>query len=106
MMKAMGIWGVFVIAFADSALIGMPVDFVIATYVYHDRRRILLYVALAALASAVGSIPLYLIGYAGGEKVLRKRYFRRAFSEDPSLVRASRVLGLDVPGNAAASVAV
>ena len=65
-MKVLGIWGVFVIAFADSALLGMPVDFVVATYVYHDRKRLILYVAMAALASALGSIPLYVIGYLGG----------------------------------------
>jgi membrane protein YqaA with SNARE-associated domain len=79
MMKLLGIWGVFVIAFADSALIGMPVDFIVATYVYQDRKRILLYVAMAALGSALGSIPLYLIGYAGGEKVLRKRISEERF---------------------------
>jgi len=73
LMKVLGIWGVFVIAFADSALLGMPVDFVVATYVFQDRARMLLYVAMASLGSAVGSIPLYLIGYLGGEKVLRKR---------------------------------
>lgn len=72
-MKTLGIWGVFVIAFADSALLGMPVDFIVATYVYQDRRRMLLYVAMASLGSALGSIPLYIIGYLGGEKVLRKR---------------------------------
>ncbi len=79
LMKLLGIWGVFVIAFADSALLGMPVDFVVATYVYHDRRRLLLYVALASLASALGSIPLYIIGYLGGEKVLRKRISEERF---------------------------
>lgn len=73
LMKVLGIWGVFVIAFADSALLGMPVDFIVATYVYQDRRRFLLYVAMASLGSALGSIPLYIIGYLGGEKVLRKR---------------------------------
>jgi membrane protein YqaA with SNARE-associated domain len=73
LMKVLGIWGVFVIAFADSALLGMPVDFIIATYVYQDRARMLLYVAMASLGSALGSVPLYLIGYLGGEKVLRKR---------------------------------
>jgi membrane protein YqaA with SNARE-associated domain len=73
MMKLLGIWGVFVIAFADSALLGMPVDFIVATYVYQDRKRMLIYVAMASLGSALGSIPLYLIGYLGGEKVLRKR---------------------------------
>ncbi|HEV2400791.1 MAG TPA: VTT domain-containing protein [Candidatus Sulfotelmatobacter sp.] len=79
LMKVLGIWGVFVIAFADSALLGMPVDFIVATYVYQDRKRMLLYVAMASLGSALGSIPLYLIGYAGGEKVLRKRISEERF---------------------------
>lgn len=69
----LGIWGVFLIAFADSALLGMPVDAMVAAYVYQDHKRFLLYVVLASLGSAIGSIPLYLIGYLGGEKVLRKR---------------------------------
>jgi membrane protein YqaA with SNARE-associated domain len=79
LMKALGMWGVFVIAFADSALLGMPVDFIVATYVYRDRKRMLLYVAMAALGSALGSIPLYIIGYLGGEKVLRKRISEARF---------------------------
>ena len=73
LMKVIGIWGPFVIAFADSALLGMPVDFIVATYVYRDHQRMLLYVAMASLGSALGSIPLYILGYVGGEKVLRKR---------------------------------
>ena len=79
LMKVLGVWGVFVIAFADSALIGMPVDFVVATYVHQDRHRMLLYIVMAALGSALGSIPLYLIGYAGGETVLRKRISEERF---------------------------
>jgi membrane protein YqaA with SNARE-associated domain len=78
-MKVLGIWGPFVIAFADSALLGMPVDFVVATYVYHDPKRFLLYVAMASLGSALGSIPLYIIGYYGGEKLLRKRLSEERF---------------------------
>jgi membrane protein YqaA with SNARE-associated domain len=79
LMKVLGIWGPFVIAFADSALLGMPVDFIVATYVYQDRRRLLLYVAMASLGSALGSIPLYIVGYLGGEKVLRKRISEERF---------------------------
>ncbi len=79
LMKVLGIWGVFVIAFADSALLGMPVDFVVATYVYQDRKRLILYVVIASLGSALGSVPLYLIGYLGGEKVLRKRISEERF---------------------------
>lgn len=79
LMKVLGIWGAFVIAFADSALLGMPVDFVVATYVHQDRGRFLLYIAMASLGSALGSIPLYVIGYLGGEKVLRKRISEERF---------------------------
>ena len=79
LMKVLGIWGVFVIAFADSALFGMPVDFIVATYVHQDRHRMLLYVVMASLGSALGSIPLYILGYVGGEKVLRKRISEERF---------------------------
>jgi len=72
---------VFAIAFADSALLGMPVDAIIAVYVYQDHRRLLFYVLMASLGSALGSIPLYIIGYLGGEKVLRKRISEERFLE-------------------------
>jgi len=77
----LGIWGVFAIAFADSALLGMPVDAIVAFYVYQDHRRLLLYVVMASLGSALGSIPLYIIGYVGGEKVLRKRISEERFQQ-------------------------
>src|SRR6266446_8785495 len=72
-------WGVFAIAFADSALLGMPVDAIVALYVYQNHRRLLFYVVMAALGSVIGSIPLYVIGYLGGEKVLRKRISEERF---------------------------
>ena len=79
LLKVLGIWGPFAIAFADSALLGMPVDFVVARYVYQDHARLLIYVAMASLGSALGSIPLYIVGYLGGEKVLRKRISEERF---------------------------
>jgi membrane protein YqaA with SNARE-associated domain len=81
LLAPLGIWGVFLIAFADSALLGMPVDAVVAAYVYKDRSHFLLYIVLASLGSAVGSIPLYLVGYLGGEKVLRKRIPEERFQK-------------------------
>jgi len=81
LLKVLGVWGVFAIAFADSALLGMPVDAIVATYVYQDRARLILYVVLASLGSALGSIPLYIIGYLGGEKVLRKRIPEERFQK-------------------------
>jgi membrane protein YqaA with SNARE-associated domain len=81
LLKPLGMWGVFAIAGVDSALLGMPVDAIVATYVFQDRKRLLLYVAMASLGSALGSIPLYVIGYLGGEKVLRKRISEKRFQE-------------------------
>lgn len=79
LLQHLGIWGAFAVAFADSALLGMPVDAIVATYVYQDRKRLLFYVVMASLGSALGSIPLYIIGYVGGEKVLRKRISEERF---------------------------
>ena len=81
LLKLLGIWGAFVAAFADSALVGMPVDAIVATYIYQDRKRFLFYVVMASLGSALGSIPLYIIGYLGGEKVLRKRISEERFQK-------------------------
>src|SRR5437879_8632059 len=65
-------------------------DPVVATYVYQNRGRFLLYVFLASAGSALGSIVIYLIGYKGGEELLRKRIsperfekFHKAFDEHP-----------------------
>jgi membrane protein YqaA with SNARE-associated domain len=81
LLTPLGIWGVFAIAFADSALLGMPVDAIVAFYVYKDHRQLLFYVVMASLGSALGSIPLYVIGYLGGEKVLRKRISEARFQQ-------------------------
>lgn len=59
----------------------MPVDAVVAGYVYNDRRHFLLYVVLASVGSAIGSIPLYIVGYLGGETVLRKRISEKQFQK-------------------------
>jgi membrane protein YqaA with SNARE-associated domain len=98
LMKVMGIWGPFVIAFADSALLGMPVDFIVATFVYQDRKRMLLYVVMASLGSALGSVPLYIIGYLGGEKVLRKRIPEERFQKIHQSFERNEFWALMFPG--------
>ena len=97
-MKVLGIWGPFVIAFADSALLGMPVDFIVATFVYQDRKRMLLYVVMASLGSALGSVPLYIIGYLGGEKVLRKRIPEERFQKIHQSFERNEFWALMFPG--------
>src|SRR6266851_7653470 len=78
-------WGVFVISALDSSFMGLPMDPVVASYVYNDRPRFLLYVILASAGSALGSSILYVIGYMGGEVLLRKRLSPARFEK----IRAS-----------------
>jgi len=56
-------------------------DAVVAGYVYHQPRNMLLYVTLASAGSALGSSVLYLLGYLGGEKVLRKRISEERYAK-------------------------
>ena len=73
LLKPLGAWGVLAIAALDGAFLGLPVDAVVAGYIYQDRGRFLLYALMASAGSALGSIVIYGIGYLGGEELLRKR---------------------------------
>ncbi len=73
LLKPLGVWGVFLVAALDGSALGLPMDVVVAGYVYEDRPRFLLYVLMAAAGSALGSCVIYLVGYKGGEELLRKR---------------------------------
>jgi membrane protein YqaA with SNARE-associated domain len=81
MLKPLGSWAVFAIAAIDSAFFGFPLDPVVASYVYQDRPRFLLYAVMASAGSAAGCIILYLIGYKGGEVLLEKRISRTRFNK-------------------------
>ncbi len=72
-LKPLGAWGVFGIAFVDAAFMGIPMDPVVAGYVWADRTHFWWYILMAAAGSALGSLPLYVIGYKGGELLLAKR---------------------------------
>src|SRR5947207_5308297 len=72
-LKPLGIWGVFAVAALAGAAFGLPMDVVVGGYVAQNHTRWLLYVLMAATGSALGSLVVYGIGYAGGEELLRKR---------------------------------
>ena len=78
--KPLGSWAVFAIAGIDSAFFGLPLDPVVASYVYADNSRFFLYAVMAAAGSAVGCIILYVIGYKGGEVLLAKRMSAAKFN--------------------------
>jgi membrane protein YqaA with SNARE-associated domain len=79
-LKPLGSWAVFAIAAIDSAFFGLPLDPVVASYVYQDRPHFLFYALMASAGSAAGCIILYVIGYKGGEIMLEKRMPSAKFS--------------------------
>jgi membrane protein YqaA with SNARE-associated domain len=77
----LGPWGMLAFAAVDGSFLGMPLDAIFVGYVYNDRSRFLMYVLLASAGSALGSIVLYVIGYTGGEVLLRKRLSPERFEK-------------------------
>jgi membrane protein YqaA with SNARE-associated domain len=69
------------VAAIDGSSIGLPVDAIVIGYVITNRPRFLLYVLMGAAGSTLGSIVVYVIGYKGGEELLRKRIPRERFAK-------------------------
>src|ERR1035437_1412787 len=92
-----GPWGVLAIAALDAAALGMPLDLVVAQFVWADKSRFLLYCFMGALGGALGSLPVYWIGYKGGEELLVKRIGRERFEKIHARFEKSEFLTLALP---------
>ncbi len=78
-LQPLGSWGILAVAVLDSAALGIPLDPVVAGYVFAHPAKIWLYVVAASAGSALGSLVPYGIGRAGGELLLLKRIDRKRF---------------------------
>ena len=78
-LQPMGSWGIFVVAILDAGAFAIPVDPVVAGYIYAHPPKIWFYVFMASAGSAIGSLIPYGIGRAGGELLLLKHIDRRRF---------------------------
>jgi membrane protein YqaA with SNARE-associated domain len=72
-LKTLGAWGVFIISILDSAAFGVPMDPLVAGYVYANPHKAWIYCLAGSLGSALGSLVPYGLGRAGGELFLLKR---------------------------------
>jgi len=96
-LKPLGSWGIFGIAFIDSSFLGIPLDPVVGGYVYAHPLKIWLYVFMAASGSALGSLIPYAIGRAGGELLLLKRIDRARFERMRDRFENQEFLAMMIP---------
>ncbi len=96
-LKPLGVWGVLGFAAVDAAFLGMPLDAIVAGYVWTNPHRLFLYCAMAATGSALGSILWYVIGYKGGEVLLVKRIGERRFNKIKSSFERHEFLAIMLP---------
>jgi membrane protein YqaA with SNARE-associated domain len=96
-LKPLGIWGAGAIALLDSSTIPVPMDLLIATYIWNDRRHAALYVLMGAVGSAIGGLLPFFLGRAGGELFLLKRIDRARYEQLRDRFERQEFLALMIP---------
>ncbi len=96
-LKPFGYWGLGAIALLDSSSIPVPMDLIVAGYVWGDRRRVVLYVMAAAIGSAIGGLLPFFLGRAGGEIFLLKRIDRAKYEQLRDRFERQEFLALLIP---------
>lgn len=97
LLAPLGFWGAGAIALVDSASLPVPMDLLIAGYVWHDRAHFYLYCLLAALGSAVGGLVPFFLGRAGGEIFLLKRVDRARYEKLRDRFEKQEFLAMLIP---------
>lgn len=92
-----GIWGVGAAALLDSSTIPIPMDALLAVYVWEDKGHFWLYCLLAAAGSALGGLVPYGLGRAGGELFLLKRVNRERYERMKARFERQEFLAMMIP---------
>ncbi len=92
-----GIWGVGAVAILDSSSIPVPMDAILALYVWNDKPHFWLYCLMAAAGSAIGGLLPYGLGRAGGELFLLKRVNRAKFDRLRDRFERQEFLAVRIP---------
>ena len=92
-----GIWGVGAVAVLDSSSIPVPMDAILALYVWNDKPHFWLYCLMAAAGSAIGGLLPYGLGRAGGELFLLKRVDRAKFEKLRDRFQRQEFLAVMIP---------
>jgi membrane protein YqaA with SNARE-associated domain len=92
-----GVLGVGAVAVLDSSSIPVPMDAILALYIWNDKRHFWLYVLMAAAGSAIGGLLPYGLGRAGGELFLLKRVDRAKFEQMRHRFQKQEFLAVMIP---------
>jgi membrane protein YqaA with SNARE-associated domain len=92
-----GLLGVGAIAVLDSSSIPVPMDAILALYVWNDKRHFWVYCLMAAAGSALGGLLPYGLGRAGGELFLLKRVNRAKFEQMRDRFQRQEFLAVMIP---------
>ena len=92
-----GIWGMGAAAILDSSSIPVPMDAILAIYVWNDKRHFWLYCLMAAAGSAIGGLLPYGLGRAGGELFLLKHVNRAKFERLRDRFERQEFLAVMIP---------
>jgi membrane protein YqaA with SNARE-associated domain len=95
--KLMGFWGIGLIAIVDTSSIPVPMDALLAWYVWQNKPYFWLYTLMAAAGSAIGGLVPYGLGRAGGEVFLLKRVDRAKFEKMRARFEKQEFLAVLVP---------
>ena len=93
----LGFWGVGAVALLDSSSIPVPMDAILAVYIWNDISHFWLYCLLAAAGSAIGGLLPYGLGRAGGELFLLKRINRERFEQLRTRFERQEFLAVMIP---------
>jgi membrane protein YqaA with SNARE-associated domain len=96
-LKPLGAWGVGGMALLDAAAVPVPIDLILAGYIWADKKHFYLYVVIAALGSAVGGLVPFLLGRLGGELFLMKRVDRAKYERLRDRFEKQEFLAMMVP---------
>ena len=92
-----GFWGVGAAAVLDSSSIPIPMDAILALYIWNDKRHFWLYCLMAAAGSALGGLLPYGLGRAGGELFLLKRVNQAKFERLRDRFQRQEFLAVMIP---------
>jgi membrane protein YqaA with SNARE-associated domain len=93
----LGFWGVAAVALLDSSSIPVPMDLILATYVWADKGHFWLYCLMGAVGSAIGGLVPYGLGRAGGELFLLKRVNREHYERMRARFEKQEFLAMMIP---------